>query len=244
MASKQKLFIGTSGYSYPHWRKVFYPDGLPQSGWLEYYAEHFTTVELNNTFYHLPGKQNFESWRKRAPKDFTFAVKASRFITHVKKLKDPKPPLRLFMSRAKGLKTKLGPILYQLPPKFKCNLPRLRKFAEALPKGYVHVFEFRDPSWLNEDVYDVLRKNKLGFCIYSMPGSKCPDVVTSNVVYIRMHGGSVLYGSNYSGSELKALAKKVRGFLKKGLKAYVYFNNDARGYAVNNALSLKRLLKS
>ena len=237
-----KLFIGTSGYSYNHWKGVFYPEDIPTSKWLEHYIKSFSTVELNNTFYRLPQPAVFRSWGKRTPKNFTYAVKASRFITHIKRLKDCRQPVKLFLSRAKLLKKKLGPILFQLPPRWKCNIDRLKKFVKLLPKGLTHIFEFRDPSWFNSEVYEILRKNKLSFCIYSMPGIECPDEVTSKVVYIRMHGGTILYGSNYSDKELKAWAKKIRQFLKQGRDVYVYFNNDAYGYAVKNALRFRELL--
>lgn len=244
MSKKGKLYIGTSGYSYKHWRGVFYPEDLPSSKWLEYYIDYFSTVELNNTFYRLPKKEVFVSWKKRVPADFIYAVKASRFITHIKKLRDPKPPVKLFLGRAKLLKRKLGPILFQLPPRWGVNIKRLKDFVGALPKGLTYVFEFRDPSWFNDEVYEILKKNNLAFCIYSMPGIGCPEVTTSKVVYIRMHGGTLLYGSNYSDSELRKWAKKIRAFLRKKLDVYIYFNNDAYGYAVKNALRLKELLKS
>ncbi|MBU1026827.1 MAG: DUF72 domain-containing protein, partial [Candidatus Margulisbacteria bacterium] len=145
------------------------------------------------------------------------------------------------MGRARLLNKNLGPILYQLPPRWKANPERLKDFSKHLSKGAANVFEFRDPSWFNNEVYSILKKKKLNFCVYSMPGVDCPDIVTGPVVYIRMHGGSMLYGSNYSDSELKSLAKKVKAYLKKKLTVYVYFNNDARGYAVKNALRLKAL---
>ncbi|MBU1026234.1 MAG: DUF72 domain-containing protein, partial [Candidatus Margulisbacteria bacterium] len=239
---KRKLFIGTSGWMYDHWAKgVFYPKNLPKSKWLKYYQQFFDTVEINNTFYHLPSEKTFKNWHKEAGKKFVYAVKANRFITHVKKLKDGKKPVKLFMGRARLLNKNLGPILYQLPPRWKANPERLKDFTKHLAKSTVNVFEFRDPSWFNDEIYSILKKNRLNFCIYSMPGIECPEVITGSVVYIRMHGGSMLYGSNYSNSELKALAKQVKSYLRKKLTVYVYFNNDARGYAVKNALRLKAL---
>jgi uncharacterized protein YecE (DUF72 family) len=239
----RRLFIGTSGWMYDHWGDgVFYPEDLPRSQWLSYYQKFFDTVEINNTFYHLPKEQTFRNWHKAAPKNFIYAVKANRFITHIKRLNKAKGPVKLFMSRAELLKGNLGPILYQLPPRWKANPERLKDFAKCLPKGLVNVFEFRDPSWFNDDIYSILKKNKLNFCIYSMPGIDCPQVVTGKAVYIRMHGGSILYGSNYADSELKKLAKLIKGFLMKKLSVYVYFNNDAYGYAVKNALRLKEII--
>ena len=230
---------------YDHWGDgVFYPQDLPKSQWLDYYQKYFDTVELNNTFYHLPKEQTFKNWHKAVSKKFIYAVKANRFITHIKKLKKAKDSVNLFMSRAKLLKENLGPILYQLPPRWKANSERLEDFAKNLSKKYVNVFEFRDTSWFNDEIYSILKKNKLNFCIYSMPGIDCPDLVTGPVVYIRMHGGSILYGSNYADSELKDLARQIKGFLKKKLSVYVYFNNDASGYAIKNALRLKELLKA
>ncbi|MEE8637448.1 MAG: DUF72 domain-containing protein [Candidatus Margulisiibacteriota bacterium] len=241
----KKLFIGTSGWMYDHWGEgVFYPKDLSKSQWFDHYQKYFDTVELNNTFYHLPKAETFKKWNQRVSRKFVFAVKANRFITHIKKLNKAKASAKLFMSRAKLLKENLGPILYQLPPRWKANAERLKDFAENLSKNYVNVFEFRDTSWFNEEIYSILKKNKLNFCIYSMPGIDCPDKVTGPVVYIRMHGGTILYGSNYADSELKDLAKQIEGFLKKKLSVYVYFNNDASGYAVRNALRLKELLKA
>ena len=240
---RKRVYVGTSGWMYDHWGGgVFYPKDLPRSQWLGHYQKYFDTVEINNTFYHLPKEQTFKNWHKAVPKKFIFAVKANRFITHIKKLKGGKQTVKRFMGRAKLLKRNLGPILYQLPPKWKANPERLKEFSRALPKKAVNVFEFRDASWFGEEIYSILKKNKLNFCIYSMPGIDCPSVVTGPVVYIRMHGGSILYGSNYADSELKDLAKQVKCSLKKKLTVYVYFNNDAYGYAVKNALRLKELL--
>lgn len=228
---------------YDHWGEgVFYPAGLSKNKWLEYYQKYFNTVEINNTFYHLPKAQTFKHWHEVAPKDFIFAVKANRFITHIQRLHQSRASVNLFMNRAKLLKENLGPILYQLPPRWKANPERLEEFAKYLSKKYINIFEFRDPSWFNHEIYEFLKKNKFGFCIYSMPGIECPEVVTSSVVYIRMHGGKILYGSNYSEGELKSLAQKIKEFLNKRLTVYVYFNNDAFGFAVKNALQLKELL--
>lgn len=240
---KKKLYIGTSGWMYDHWGDgVFYPKDLPKSKWLDHYQKYFDTVEINNTFYHLPKEETFKNWHKAVSKNFIYAVKANRFITHIKRLNKAKDSVNLFMSRTKLLKQNLGPILYQLPPRWKANPERLEDFVKNLSKRYVNVFEFRDTSWFNDEIYAILKKKKLNFCIYSMPGVNCPNIVTGPVVYIRMHGGSVLYGSNYADSELKDLAKQIKGFLRKKLTVYVYFNNDAYGYAVKNALRLKKML--
>lgn len=239
----KNLRIGTSGWMYDHWKGFFYPADLPKEKWLSFYQEHFDTVEINNTFYHLPKEETFKRWNKNSPGNFVFSVKASRFITHVKRLKDPQDPVKLFLSRAKLLKKNLGPILFQLPPRFKANPGRLAEFLEVLSQEYTNVFEFRDPSWFSDEIYGLLRKGRASFCIYSMPEHKCPHQITSKIVYIRMHGGSSLYQSDYSKSELDTWTKEIEGFLKKKLKVYLYFNNDAKGFAIRNALYLKSKFK-
>lgn len=239
-----KPYIGTSGWMYDHWEGVFYPSGLSKNKWLEYYTKYFDTVEINNTFYHLPQAKTFKKWEASVPKTFIFAIKANRFITHIKRLHQAKDSVRLFLNRAKLLKKHLGPILYQLPPHWNANPDRLREFVKVLPKGYFNAFEFRDPSWFNQEIYQILRSNRLSFCIYNMPGIACPHEVTGPFVYIRMHGGNILYGSNYSEKELRKLATEVKTFLQKNFPVYIYFNNDAYGYAVKNALRLKELLSN
>jgi uncharacterized protein YecE (DUF72 family) len=237
-----KIFIGTSGWMYDHWHGIFYPENLPKEEWLSYYQRYFSTVEINNTFYHLPKEATFKRWKKLAKRNFIFSVKANRFITHIKRLKDCREPLNLFVKRAKLLKNNLGPILYQLPPKWKLNLERFDSFIKLLPKKMVNVFEFRDPRWFNREIYTLLKRNKLVFCIYSMPGIDCPYQITAENIYIRMHGGSILYGSNYSLQELKELADFIKTQSKKLQNIYVYFNNDAYGFAVKNALKLQELV--
>ncbi len=239
---KPKLWIGTSGWVYPHWRGVFYPDGLPTARWLDYYTRHFRTVELNNSFYRLPSEGAFRAWGEAAPEGFLFAVKANRFITHMKKLKDAAEPLERFLGRARLLGDRLGPILYQLPPRWKCNLARLREFLSLLPPDLLHAFEFRDRSWLNEDVFALLEKHGAAFCVISMPDFPCPLRATAPFVYIRMHGSGVVYGGCYSEDELRRWAEHIEGFLGEGRDVYVYFNNDAFGYAVENARRLGGML--
>lgn len=237
-----KFFVGTSGWVYKHWRGIFYPEELSQSKWFDFYSQHFSTVEINNTFYHLPKETTFINWRKAAPKDFTFAVKANRFITHIKKLRECKEPIQTFLERARLLRTNLGPILWQLPPRWNCNVERMKEFLAVLPNGYRHVFEFRDPSWFNQDIYKLLEKKRAAFCIFNMPALETPHVVTSSFVYIRFHGGSALYGSRYTKKQLQPWAREIKGYLKKDLDTYVYFNNDAHGYAIQNARELIQLL--
>ncbi len=237
------IWVGTSGYVYPHWRDgVFYPPGLRPKEELEFFARHFHTVELNNPFYRLPQKQTFIHWRERAPDDFLFAVKASRYITHVKKLKDPAEPLALFMERAIGLGDKLGPILFQFPATWGPDLERLRVFLKELPKRQEFAFEFRHSGWLTDSVYEALSRHHAALCLPvhpSMPVAK--DVVTASFTYIRMHSGGGESG-NFTPKELKDWAVRIQSFRKARKKVYVYFNNDQHGFAIRNAMHLRRLL--
>lgn len=236
------LLIGTSGWVYPHWKGVFYPSDLPQREWLAFYVRHFPTVEINNSFYRLPGEQAFKDWEARAPEGFTFAVKASRFITHLKKLKAPPDSVELFLSRARLLKAKLGPILFQLPPRWRCNPARLQAFLELLPGDLLYAFEFRDETWLTGEIFSLLKGKGAAFCIISLPGFDCPVRVTAPFVYIRMHGSGLVYGGLYSADELAHWAGIIKGFLRDGLDVYVYFNNDAFGFAIRNARELRAML--
>ena len=241
---ENKIFIGTSGYSYPHWGEgVFYPEGLKENKWLEYYCKFFNTVELNVTFYRLPSRNVFKSWYKRVPKEFYFMAKGSRYITHVKKLVDIKDPLsKLFLSLGE-LKEKLGGVLWQFSPGMKVDLEKMEKFCKEISKYKTrHTFEFRHPSWFNKDIYAILKKYNFCLCIAHSPFWPLEEIITSDFIYLRFHGGESLYGSNYSDKELKSWAEKAKVWLNKGLDFYAYFNNDAYGYAVKNALKLKELL--
>ena len=244
---KNAIFIGTSGYSYPHWwNGVFYPSELPQRKWLEFYADRFDTVELNVSFYRLPKKEVFEGWYKRAPKGFLFAVKGSRFITHIKRLKDCREPLSLLLDHAAPLKEKMGVLLWQLPPRFTFQKERLEEFCvllSTLPrsKGLRHAFEFRDETWLCREAFRILEEFNFAFCIAHGSGLPFVETVTSEVVYLRLHGSQTLYGSSYPDRELKGWAEKIRAWRDKGGRVFVYFNNDAYGFAVKNALALKKL---
>jgi uncharacterized protein YecE (DUF72 family) len=227
---------------YRHWREVFYPVKLAQSKWLEFYTHHFPTVELNNSFYRLPTEKAFSNWRQTSPEGFIYAVKVSRFITHIKRLKDVEEPVQTFLERARLLEEKLGPLLYQLPPNMHRNDERLDSFLSLLPKELRHVVEFRHESWLDERVFDMLRQHNVGFCVFDMPGLSCPLLATADFAYIRFHGSSGLYYSCYSDEELEDWARKISE-LAKGLDAvYIYFNNDAEGYAITNAQTLARKL--
>jgi uncharacterized protein YecE (DUF72 family) len=247
-AIQNGVLIGTSGYNYPHWwNGVFYPSDLPQRKWLEFYAEYFDTVELNVSFYRLPRKEAFEGWYKRTPKKFSFAVKGSRFITHIKRLKDCREPLSLLLDHASSLKEKLGVMLWQLPPRFKFQKERLEEFCvllSTLPRSKFlrHAFEFRDESWFSQEAFKILEQFHFAFCIAHGSGLPLMERVTSDLVYLRLHGGEVLYASNYSDRELNGWAEKIQDWRKKGKIVLVYFNNDAYGFAIKNALTLKKLV--
>jgi uncharacterized protein YecE (DUF72 family) len=234
--------IGTSGWVYAHWRGVFYPPDLPQSRWYTYYAGHFDTVEINYSFYRLPSEGVFDRWRKQAPPGFVYAVKANRYLTHVKRLKDAAEPLERFLSRARRLGDGLGPILWQLPPRWRADPDRLEDFADLLPTELTHVFEFRDPRWFVQPVREVLEGHGLSFCIFDMPGLDCPSWVTNGVVYLRFHGSQVVYGGRYGRERLQPWAERVWGWLAEGRAVYAYFNNDAFGYAIEDAQALRGLL--
>ncbi len=235
--------IGTSGWVYPHWREVFYPPNLPQKAWFAHYARYFDTVEINNTFYRLPAERTFDAWREQAPAGFVYAVKASRYITHVRRLRDCAEPLARFLDRARRLGPHLGPILYQLPPRWKPNIERLAQFVALLPSDLVHVFEFRDPRWFTSQVLDLLREHGMTFCIFHMPDLETPREVTSDTVYVRLHGAGDLYMGSYPDDILRKWAEQIRAWREVGHTVYVYFNNDAFGNAVRNALTLKRFLE-
>jgi uncharacterized protein YecE (DUF72 family) len=238
-----KIWIGTSGWHYSHWKGPFYPKNLPEKQFLRYYIEKFLTVELNRTFYSLPQRKVFEEYAKIVPRSFLFSIKASRYITHVKKLNNPKLALRRFFKSVTGLKKHLGPILFQLQPHWKCNPERLEAFLKALPKGHRCTFEFRDPSWLNEEIYELLRKYKAALCLYEFEGVATPQIITSNFVYVRLHGPKrSAYRGKYSMTALKKWAAFFRKELKKGHDVYCYFDNDEAGYAAVNAQELQQIL--
>jgi uncharacterized protein YecE (DUF72 family) len=240
---RAKYYVGTSGWHYEHWRGRFYPLELPKSKWLEFYARSFTTVELNNSFYNLPSEKAFANWGNSSPDGFVYAVKVSRFITHIKKLRNVGEALEKFLERAKLLGGKLGPLLYQLPPGMHRNDQVLEAFLSILPRELSHVFEFRHESWLDKGVFDLLHKYNAGFCIYDMPNFTTPLEATADFVYVRFHGSTWLYGGSYSDEELTKWAKEISK-LARGKKAvYIYFNNDAEAFAVQNARTLERMIK-
>ncbi len=243
-----RLFIGTSGWNYPNWAKgVFYPKGLSQSKWLQYYTKSFNCVELNVTFYRLVQKKTFQNWYRRTPKDFSFVAKGSRFITHIKKLKQAKDALNLFIDNVIELKEKLAAILWQLPPGFKKDLLRLESFLKLIKNSKIRqAFEFRNESWFDKEVYTLLKKYNACLCIAHSARFPCLREVTSNFLYLRFHGGESLYSSNYSDRELKEWVKFAKSFSASGGRnkdIFAFFNNDTYGYAVKNALRFRELLE-
>lgn len=251
-----RLFIGTSGWNYPHWRDIFYPKDLSQSKWLQHYTEFFNAVELNVTFYRLVQKKTFQNWYKRTPRDFYFVAKGSRFITHIKKLKAAKESLGLFIDNVIELKEKLAAILWQLPPSFSrqsCNvgrdpafagkkdLKRLEAFLKLLKKTKIRqAFEFRNESWFDKEVYALLKQYGACLCIAHSSRFPCVKELTADFLYLRFHGGESLYSSNYPDKELKEWANFAKS-TKRDI--FAFFNNDAYGYAVKNALRFRELLK-
>jgi len=236
--------IGTSGYQYDHWRGVLYPEGVPKRRWFETYAETFDTVEINNTFYNLPKAETFEAWRGRAPTGFRYVLKYSRYGSHMKRLKDPGGPqghVARFLERADRLGECLGPILVQLPPGWNADPERLEAFLDAAPDDHRWAVEFRDPDWFRDEVWEVLRRHDAALVIHDML-RRHPREVTADWVYLRFHGPSdeLPYGGTYSPQALSGAARRVKRHLAEGRDVYAYFNNDAEGHAVRDALALRR----
>jgi len=237
-----KAYIGTSGFTYEHWRDVFYPPDVPQKRWLEFYAQHFETTELNNTFYAMPRPNVCLGWRERTPEGFCFAVKLNRLITHRKRLADSSGLLDRYLHAAGNLGEKLGPILVQLPPHWHANPQRLDEFLGICPRRHRWAVEFRDETWLCEEVFEILRKHNAALCIHDIIADH-PWVVTADWLYLRYHGsGGAVYAGDYPANYLNEQAHRIGQELHAGRDVYAYFNNDALGYAVRNALDLKRLV--
>lgn len=244
--SKSELYIGTSGWVYSHWEGIFYPEGLSSKDKLKFFSQHFKTAEINYSFYHLPRPTTYQNWYTLTPDDFLFAVKASRFITHIKRLKGVKSPWEIFIKNALNLKEKLGPILFQFPSSFhadKENVERLENFLEYINKRKMrYAFEFRHQSWFKEEIYKILKKNNSALVIADSPRYPKAEILTADFVYVRMHGSKQMFVSKYTKKELKELADKIRKW-QKTRDVFVYFNNDVHGFAIDNAKELKSLLK-
>ncbi len=234
-----ELRVGTSGYQYDHWSGVFYPAHLPTDRWFGFFAERFDTVEINNTFYHLPSERTFDAWRARAPDGFCYTLKFSRYGTHLKHLKDPADTIGRFLERAERLGPHLGPILVQLRPNWRVNVERLAGFLEAAPARHRWAVEFRDPSWLCRPVYGLLRRHNAALCVHDLIPDH-PRLVTADWVYLRFHGAGD--GGQYGHQALSGAARRVERHLAAGRDVFAYFNNDAHGYAISNAADLRRYL--
>lgn len=242
-AAEAALHIGTSGWHYKHWVGRFYPERTPASKMLALYQQQFDTVELNNSFYHLPKRPALENWRDSTPPGFCFAVKGSRFLTHMKKLKDAEAGVQKFLDAVEVLGEKLGPILFQLPPNWEADAARLRSFLQILPAYHRYAFEFRNATWERPEIYALLREFRAANCIFDLAGYQSPVEVTTDFAYIRLHGPGGKYHGSYSDTALAAWAERIRRWRSELLTVYVYFDNDDSGYAAHNALRLKELLR-
>jgi uncharacterized protein YecE (DUF72 family) len=239
----RQILIGTSGWNYGDWRGTIYPRDLPQEKWFEHYSQLFDTVEINNTFYQQPTNRTLDTWEHEAPRKFLYAVKANRYITHMRKLKNPRQPLGRFLRNARRLKNHLGPLLYQLPPNWKKDLARLREFAKLLLSEETHVIEFRNRDWLAEDTYELLSEFNLCLCVHDIL-PRHPRRVTGPAVYVRFHGpGTEKYAHKYSPSRLEPWAEWITEVARERT-VYAYFNNDHHGYAVRDAETLRGMLEN
>ncbi|MFW5857042.1 MAG: DUF72 domain-containing protein [Planctomycetota bacterium] len=235
--------IGTSGYTYDHWTGAFYPGDLPQDRWLSHYAKHFETVEINNTFYQLPDPHTFDNWAASAPNGFVYAVKASRYLTHMKKLKDPEEPWSAFWKGARRLGDALGPVLVQLPPHWRCNPDRLDAFLSILPDAARVAVEFRDASWHCDTIYDLLADSRHALCVHDMAEAEAPRRAVGAFAYCRFHGSAGAYKGRYGKQRLRPWARWLRCEAEEeGRDVYAYFNNDQKAYAVQDAFALRELI--
>jgi len=243
MAARLQLRIGTSGWHYKHWVGRFYPAKTSGAKMLPIYLQHFDTVELSNSFYRLPKIETMECWRDSVPRDFLFAVKASRYITHNLKLKNPQNSLDRFLPVAEALGRKLGPILFQTPPAWKVNVERLDEFLSLMPPQNRYAFEFREPSWMTDKVYDVLRRHNAALVIFEIAGYHAPFEITADWTYVRLHGPGGKYQGSYAEETMRRWAQRLAGWYADGIASYTYFDNDDSAFAVDNALTLKRMLR-
>lgn len=241
---KRRAYIGTSGWNYPSWRGSFYA-GRPQRDWLRYCADRFTAIEINATFYRLQRRSTFEGWRAQTPDGFRFAIKGNRYLTHNKRLVAPEESIHLERERATGLGDKLAVVLWQLPAHVHKNVERLQNFADAL-RGWPetrHALEFRHRSWFDDDVAACLQRHGIAACLSDAADWPMWEALTSDLVYVRLHGHTRTYASSYSRTSLERWAVRARRWLADGRDVHVYFDNDREGAAPRNALSLLRLIR-
>ncbi|MBD3310736.1 DUF72 domain-containing protein [Candidatus Woesearchaeota archaeon] len=237
MSKKSRYLVGTSGWQYDHWKKDFYPEGIAKKDWLNFYAQEFSTVEVNGTFYGPVKRKTFKAWYSSVPCDFKFSLKGSRWITHMKKLKGVKSEVKKFYKLAEPLKHKLGCVLWQLPPMLKKDLQRLGSFCDFLDNRRNNAIEFRHKSWFDDETYDLLRDSGVSLCSISAPG--LPDTLerTSDTAYVRFHGKGRMYAGAYTDSDLKRWSEKLKRLRTK--RVFCYFNNDLRANAVKDAKKLR-----
>lgn len=239
-----RLRIGCSGWHYRHWLGTFYPEKTPASRMFDFYKERFDCVELNNTFYRLPRETAVQAWRDAAPRGFRFAAKGSRFITHMKKLRDPVPALERFFEPIEHLGTLLGPIVFQLPPSWGPDPDRFEEFLQALPRRHRYAFELRDTRWIRDDIIALLERYRAAFCVWDLKGVASPRIVTTDFVYVRLHGPSHwAYQGSYDDAALDDWAAWISKHAPKMKEIHVYFDNDHEGIAPHDALRLKERLR-
>jgi uncharacterized protein YecE (DUF72 family) len=243
MLKAGRIRVGTSGWVYKDWRGRFYPAELPTSDWFTFFSQNFDTVEINNTFYRRVPDTVFAAWKAQAPPGFLYAVKASRVLTHRKKLIDAADSLPGILEPARLLGRHLGPVLYQLPPRWHVNVERLRAFLAVLPTGFRHVVEFRDPTWYSPAVRDLLEEHGVGFCIHDLKGERTPTWATGAIAYVRFHGPTTAaYRGRFGRARLRPWADMLREIAASGREVFAYFNNDIGGAALDDARDLLDLL--
>lgn len=240
---RRYVHIGTAGWAYDHWRGPFYPVQLKTGEWLPYYAQHFRCVEIDSSFYRLPSVATLRHWHDCVPSGFMFAVKASRYITHMKKLAEPRRSLKPFLDRVTILGDKLGPILFQLPPRWHVDVKRLAVFLKALSREHRYAMEFRDSSWFDPQVYELLAAHDVAFCIFDLAGSPSPMEVTADLVYIRLHGPGAAYRGSYADRALNEWGRAIKRWRRQRREVFCLFDNDEAAYAVRDAQRLQQILR-
>jgi len=236
-----KYYIGTSGWAYKHWKDIFYPNEMPQSHWLEFYSKYFNTVEVNSSFYRQPTQKTINKWVDSVPTNFQFSVKLNRYVTHLKKLSLEKDDLLGLINPFYDFGIKMGPVLIQLPPFYKANSEVLVRFLKSLPSHHKYAFEPRHESWFSPQIVRILRDHNIALVIADSSKFPILETQTADFGYIRFHGLN-LYESMYNEDDLEKWAVKIKKWSKKWQEVYIYFNNDAQGHAVKNALDLKQIL--
>lgn len=239
----RRIHIGTSGWHYEHWEGPFFPVGSSSQEWLDHYSERFQDVELNNTFYQLPKVSTLGNWKERTPDGFLFTTNANRYITHMKHLKDPRPSVGIFLKRVRVLEPKLGPILFQLPPSWNFNRQRLESFLPSLPASQRYAFELRDPTWINDEAFELLQEYEAAFCMYQFDGRLSPKWLTADFVYVRLHGPKGAYQVSFDISKLAGWAGAISSWVRQGKEVFCFFDNDQSGHAAQKALRLKNMLR-